>query len=218
MEVSPQASIKQRILLAVMLLAVSTTGCVSLISNLQHAIHGPPKVPPSFNKFPSKRVAVVCTSQADLYGTGGVARSIARSVENILAQQVEEIDIVGQDGLEDWMDHNDWNQLNYTQIGRGLKADYVLAIELNAPITLKEGPTLFKGRADVTVSVYDVAKNGEVVMRKHSPELAWPENGRYGLSETAFERLFLAKVAEHISKNFHPYEANSDIGMDSVQE
>jgi hypothetical protein len=218
MDVLYKTWIKNRALAAAMMLAVSASGCVSLISNLQHAIHGPPKVPAAFDKFPKKRVAVICMSQADLYGTGGVARSIARSVEQILSREVEEIDLVGQDALEDWMDHNDWNQLNFTQIGRGMKADYVLAIELNSPITLKEGPTLFKGRADITVTVYDIAKNGEVVLRKQSPELSWPTNGRYGLSESAFERLFLGKIAEHIAKQFHPYEPNAELGMDTMQD
>ena len=192
---------------------LSCLGCISLTSNLIHAFKGSPKVPAAFDGLKNHRVALICL-QADLYGTGGSARAIARNIERILAQEVEGVQMVGQDAVEDWLDHNDWNQINFNQIGRGLKADYVVAVELNRPITLNEGPTLFKGRADFTVTVHDIGKNGEVVMRKQTPEFSWPANGRYGVSEATFERLFLGKLAENIARYFHEYELNADIGSD----
>ena len=32
--------------------------------------------------------------------------------------------------MANWIDNNDWNQLDYREIGRGIKADMVLAIDL----------------------------------------------------------------------------------------
>ena len=196
--------------------SISGTGCVRAISTINYAINGPPQAPAQFGQLEEKRVAVICVSQADLYGAGGAARAIARSVESRLATHVEKIDLAGQEAIDEWMDHHDWNQLDFQQIGQGVRADYVLAVELNSPITLKEGPTLYKGRADVTVTVYDMKQGGKPVFRRHTPEFSWPGSGKYGISETAFERLFLAKLSEYVARYFHPYDPHAEIGGDTV--
>lgn len=205
-------------LILVTLLALPTSvGCVGLLSNLIWMVKGPPRVPAEFATLPGKRVAVTCMSASNTYGPGQITDSIARAVESKLRSHVEEVDVVGQDEVADWLDHNDWNHVDYTEIGRGVKADYLVAIELNAPIRLNDGPTLHRGQANFTVTVYDVAGNGKAVFRRHTPEFAWPSHGRDGVSDVKFRQLFLDRLTDYIARYFYEYEMKEDFGQDAAQ-
>ena len=190
-------------------------GCMSFANFVLYATNGMPKVPAEFDELKGKRVAVVCVSTSNAYGPGTMTAEIARQVHGRLRANIEEIDVVKHEEISDWMDRNDWNRVEYEEVGRGVKADMVVAIELNQPLTLRDGPTLFRGHADFTVTVLDMKQDGKKVFRRREEEFRWPQHGRYGITESQFEKAFVRRVSGRAGQFFYPFEENSEIGADS---
>lgn len=206
------------LLAAVALTVVALPGCAGFMSHMAYVLKGGHAVPAEFEGLQAKRVAVVCVSNDSVYGPNSVSSILEHSVGTLLKQNVEDIDLIHREDVADWIDTHDWDQVNYREIGRGLNAEMVVAIDLDG-FRLHEGRTLYKGRADITVAVYDMTKGGEVVFRKSSPEYSFPENGaRHSteISETRFKRMFLMVLAQHVGKYFYEYYLEDDFARDAL--
>ena len=83
------------------------------------------------------------------FGAGRVA-AISRT-------EVEDIEMVRFTEIEDWMDTNDWDQIDYRAVGRGVNADLLIAIDLSS-LSYYEGATLYKGKAHYTITLYNMEK------------------------------------------------------------
>jgi hypothetical protein len=134
----------------------------------------------------------------------------------LLSRNIEDIDIVRPDEIADWVDRNDWDGYDYVDVGRGVEADVVLAIELSG-FGLYEGQTLYKGRANLAVKVLDLTQGGQEVFRRRLHEVAFPVNGAYPTTETSesnFRRAFVNKLAQQAAKFFYDYEIADNYGPD----
>jgi hypothetical protein len=202
---------------ATLLLSLSANGCVGLTAHVLYWIKGGHTIPAEFPGLSGKRVAVVCVANASSFGPNSFSTMVERAVAIILHQNVKKIALVHHDEVAEWIDRNDWDQIDYRQIGRGVSADLVLAIDLDG-IRLHEGMTLYKGRADVAVTVYDMSQNGQVVFRKTVPDFTFPRNGaRHSteMSETRFRQLFITVLSQHIAKYFYEYRLEDDFANDA---
>jgi hypothetical protein len=126
--------------------------------------------------------------------------------------------VIPTDRVADWIDRNDWNQVDYKEIGRGVKADMVLAIDLDG-VRLHEGKTLYKGRASVVVTVYDMTDDGKVVFRRDLTDFSFPKNGaRHSteMSEARFQRLFVEVLAKQVGKYFYSYRREENFANDAL--
>lgn len=203
---------------AALLLVLTQSGCVGFISQLMYAFKGGDKVDPEFKGLEGKKVAIVCVSNATATGPNSVGVMLERSVGMLLTQKGKKIQVIHQDEVANWIDNNDWNQLDYREIGRGVNADMVLAIDLGR-FSLHEGSTLYKGRADVTVTVYNMKDGGKSVFRRNLPDYTFPQNGaRHAteMSEARFRSLFVEILAQHVAKYFHAYEIKENFAKDAV--
>jgi hypothetical protein len=192
-----------------------SSGCAGL-SQLLYFFQGN-RVPAKYAGLKDKKVAVVCVASANGGGPGTEADVLARSVSKILAKEVPGIDVIPQDKVIDWMDKNNWNQIDYKQVGRGLKADHVLAIELGS-FTIHEGQTLLRGRAAIGVKVFDMLEKGKLVYDTPGRDIAFPRNGASQVtqSENEFRRLFVWSLAQEIARDFHSYDAVEEVARDSA--
>lgn len=190
------------------------TGCAGA-SQLIYFFQGN-RVPAKYAALKDKKVAVVCVA-ANGGGPGTEADALARSISKILAREVPGIDVVPQDKVIDWMDKNNWNQLDYKQVGRGVKADNVVAVELGS-FTIHEGQTLLRGRAGIGVKVFDMQEKGKLVYDTPPRDIAFPRNGASQVtqSETEFRRLFVWSLAQEIARDFHSYDAVEEVARDSA--
>jgi hypothetical protein len=198
------------------LLAVSSSGCVGIASQIVYMIKGN-KVDAEFDGLRGKRVAVVCVANSSDYDPGSASAMLAQTVESILRLKVKGIKVVRQDEVADWIDNNNWNQMDYRDIGRGVNAEMVLAIDLDG-YRLHEDQTLFKGRANVVVTVYDMTKGGEAVFRRSKPNFSFPTSGGQHVSETTegqFQRKFIFVLANDIAKPFYDYDFAEDFARDA---
>lgn len=199
--------------LVMMVFLAALGGCAQLASHLIYAMKGA-KRPAECKALEGKKVAVVCVSQASTYGLGTEPSVLSRNVESLLKKEVKNIKLIPQSDVENWIDNNGWNELDFRQVGRGVNAEIVVAIDLES-FSLYEGATLFKGRAQYTTSVYDMTQKGELVFRAHPPEAQFPANGGYHSTDTTeanFRRSFLQYLAIQIAKPFYEYDMHQDFG------
>ncbi len=192
-----------------------TTGCAVLY---QMAYGDGPKVEARFKGLQGKRVAVVCMVDPSAYGDGDTSTLIGESVARLLRNNVDKIDVVRQDKVADWMDTNNWDDAAFIEIGRGVKADMVVAIDVSA-FSLHESQTLLKGRAQVATTVFDVADDGKEVFRTTDHDFTFPTSHAIptmSANARAFQRTFIELLAENIAKNFYDYDMKLDFARDAA--
>lgn len=203
-------------MMIIAVLMIGSTGCINLAANLLHAIHGN-NVPAEFKGLAGQRVAIVCSTDQGFDGSA-TNSILTNNIHAALSMNVEDIDLVRHSEIEKWLDVHNWDQSDYVEIGKGVKADRVLAIEVSN-MTLKNGPTLFRGQADVLVTVYDVSEGGKILYRKQMPEFAFPNTDGKPVSETSetkFRSFFLAILTRRISGLFYDVDATADYALDAT--
>ncbi len=202
-------------LLLVALVCSTSTGC-GLFSQVNYWLYGY-KVDPKFTGMEDKKIAVVCVS-SDSIAPGNDAYSLASMVGTILGGEIKGAKIVPQAKIADWMDKNDWDQVDYEDVGRGVQADYVIAIDLKS-FSTREGQTLFRGKSDVRVQVLDMQKPGEKTafgpVEKH---YEFPKNAAQHAteSEANFRRLYIYELAQEIARDFYAYDRVTQFAGDSA--
>jgi hypothetical protein len=177
------------------------------------------KIDPRCTALEEKRVAVVCVTGERVEGLGlnNEGESLARMVSSVLEKNVKKIQIIRPEEVADWRDTNQWDEVDYRSIGRGLKADMVVAIDLSS-FNLHEDSTLLRGKAGVKTTVYDIKNEGKIVFRDGPKEFAFPENSaRHSVeNEANFHRIFVYMLSQDIAKNFYPYDAVDDVAKDAA--
>src|SRR4030095_246040 len=170
-----------------------------------------------FDGLKNKRVAVVCLDANSLKGPGSEADHIAKAVSRTLGYNVKNIKLVRQSEVADWFDNHDQDVTDYADIGRGVKADMVVGIDLEG-FSIHEGQTLLKGRAAVVTRVYDMQRGGEVVYESPQREIPWPKSGARHVTENEanFRVAFIQTLAMKISHEFYAYDASEDYGLDAA--
>jgi hypothetical protein len=209
-------NLRSRISLAVagLCLALLPLGGCAIVNHLMYVVHGA-TVPAEFAGLVDKRVAVVCISANDDYGPDSTTVLLSREVERLLQERVKKIRLVRHQEVANWIDRNDW-QHDYLEIGRGVKADLVVAVDLGR-FSLYEGSTLFKGHADVQVSVYDMSKEGASVFSTTLYDYSFPSKGAQSItdvSEAAFKRAFIKMLAQHVARSFYEYDIQENVASD----
>jgi hypothetical protein len=192
-----------------MLLGMGTlllaTGCTSALATAAWLIKGP-NVPPEFDGLKKKKVAVVCTAATQsVYAYPNVAKDLGRAVARQLQRNVKEIKLVPPQDVEEWMDSHQWTE--YPEIGQAVGAELLVAIDVN-DFRLYKGQTIFQGRADLTIRVFDCA-TGEVLFERRPPEILYPPNhvvSTAEVRESDFRRDFIRVLADHIGRYFYPHD------------
>ena len=206
----------RQIVVAGALLVVSTTAGCGLFANLIHAGWGH-MVPPDYEALAGQRVAVVCVADSSSFGPRPVSETIAQQVSQLLAQNVREIQLIEQQEIEKWIDEHDWNQVDYLEIGHGVGAQQLVAIDL-VSFSLHEGQTMYKGRAEADVKVYDLTTQG-IVYQSSPIEIQYPKNAGYhttDISEREFQNRFVSVLSNQIARRFYPYDFKDDFAIDST--
>jgi hypothetical protein len=197
-------------------LTATQSGCIGFASTLMYWIKGN-KVDARCTALEGKRVAVVCVTGSGVSGSTNEGEVLARAVAMILEKNVKKVDIVRPEEVADWRDQNNWDEVDYKSIGRGVKADMVVAIDM-ASFGIHDNPTLLRGRASIKTTVYDIADKGKIVFRDGPKEFAFPENGAQHVveNETNFKRIYLTMLAQDIAKNFYAYDKLDDVARDAM--
>ena len=200
----------------VVLLICTQPGCLGLVSNLMHAA-GADKAPAAYDGLEDSRVAVVTLTENSQYSDDVSARILGRNITQWLAKEVDDIQLVREDKVANWRDTHGWDQIEFEEIGRGVDADKVLAVEVTN-LKLRDGATLYRGQADVLITVVD-SKTGDTLFRTEVEDFTYPTTAGVYTNETTedrFRKLYLGILAKRISRQFYPYDPRDDFAIDSI--
>ena len=117
-----------RLIVLTLAVLIPSSGCIGISAHLLYFIKGGQKIDAEYKGLNGKRVAVVCVSENASYGPNSISSVMERSVAALLRERVQKIEVIHPEEVADWIDTNDWNQMDYRDIGRGVAADKVLAI------------------------------------------------------------------------------------------
>lgn len=200
------------LLLVAAALIVSSTGCVGAMAQILYVIRGH-KTPAEFEGLAGKKIAVVVVSDAAAYGADTMTYTVGNQVSVDLANNLKGATLVPPSRIEAWIDQNGFDDTDFIEIGRGVEAEMVIAVEVGS-YTIHDGSTLFKGQADLTISVYDV-KREQIVYTKGPNNFVFPKTGRPRIqtSDRKFEQFYLARLTKHISRIFYSHDQ-----LDSIAE
>ncbi len=197
-------------------LVMTQSGCLGVLSNLMHAV-GADRIPPEYDGLVKSKVAVVTMTDQSEYSDDVAARLLTRKVSDILSMEVKEMTLVHDEDIQKWRDTNGWEKIDYLEMGKDTKAEKLLAIEMT-DLRLRDGATLYRGRAAIMLTVYDI-KAEKVVFRKEIDEFTYPVHAGQYTSETTeskFRKLFLSMLSKQICRTFHSYDFADTVALDGA--
>ncbi len=206
------------LLLLLVLAAAGMTiasGC-NVLATAMYVIQGT-NTPAEFEALKGKRVAVVCRPVTSLhFRDSSVSRDLAKQVGTLLQKHVAKITLVDQREVFEWADENNWEE--YVDIGKALDADMVVGLDLEE-FSLYQGQTLYQGKANLKILVYDVSKGKDPVFEQNLPQAVYPPNGAIPAGEkpeAQFRRKFVENLARQIAQYFYDHDSTVDFASDST--
>jgi hypothetical protein len=198
------------------ILTTALLGGCNVLSVAAFIIHDD-NTPAEYNGLVGKRIAVVCRPACQLqYADASAAPDLAALVGTLLAKNVKKCSIVSPSEVAMWADANNWD--SYAEIGHAMKADIVVGLDLEN-FGLYEGPTLYQGRADIHIWVYDMKTGArQPIWNKKLPQILYPPTAAVSVSdksEDAFRRDYLGVLSEHIARTFYEHERLVDFATDA---
>jgi hypothetical protein len=209
---------RRRIILMAMVLitALPAVGCRNVLFTAMYLFKGT-DVDPDFKDLKGKKVAVVCRPMVSLqYANSNVGRELAQQISLLLQEQVPKVKLVDQRKIAKWTDENTWEE--YPEVGKAMKADMVVAVDLES-FSLYQGQTLYQGKANATIRVFDCKKGGKEVFRKSIPQCVYPPSAPMPASERTepeFRAEFVNKLANQIGRHFFAHDPYADFGEDAA--
>ncbi|RMF43701.1 MAG: hypothetical protein D6753_04450 [Planctomycetota bacterium] len=196
-------------------LMIGSTGCVGLVANMLHTIYGN-NVPAEYDGLQGQRVAVLCRTDTGL-GNDATTSILSSGIYAALSMNVKDIEMVRQTEVDQWLDAHAWDDSDYVEIGKGVHADRLVLVEV-LNMSLNNGQTLYQGRANITVTVYEIP-SGKLAFRKQMPEFVFPGNGGMPVTETTeskFRSFFLSVITRRVAGLFYPVDATADVALDAT--
>lgn len=196
-------------------LVLIASGCTSGLATAMYLL-GANDIQAEYDGLKKKRVAVVCRPLVDLqYRSSNAAKDIGRELGRLLEQNVRKIDVVDHRKVAEWLDENTWDE--YAEVGRAVDADMVVGVDLEH-FTIFESQTLYQGKANATIRVYD-CKTGELAFERTLPQVLYPPNTAIATSdkqESQFRREFIRVVADQVGRLFYNHDPYSDYATDAT--
>lgn len=196
-------------------LLVSSSGCIGAMAQILYVIRGH-KTPAEYDGLAGKKIAVVVVSDSSAYGADTMSYTVSKAVSVDLANNLKGSSVIPPSRIEAWIDQNGFEGSDFIEIGKGVDADMVLAVEVGT-YTIHDGSTLFKGQADLTITVYD-CKREQIVFTKGPDNFVFPKTGRPRIqtSDRKFEQFYLARLTKHISRLFYSHDQLDSIAEDAA--
>jgi len=196
---------------------LSSGGCAPLLATGVYFWQGGNVVPGECDALEDQRVVGVCRPPSSHeYRHAGASRAVSQRVSELLVENVDDVDVVNPREVDNWIDESDWG--DFKELARAVRADRVVHIELN-DFQLYKGTTLYQGRADVSVSVYDMKNRGKLLWERHLGEIQYPANSGIPAQDKPvqqFEREFVEIVARRIGEKFYKHDPNQFFAMDAL--
>jgi len=195
----------------------ATAGCAQMIATVAYVWNGGNYVDADYRGLEHRRVVVICVPPSSLsFRYPHADRQLARRVGSLLEMNVKGIDLVDAKEVDNWVDEDD--ERDVRELAKAVDADMVVRIQLE-DFDLHKGQTLFQGRADVILSVYDMSDGGRLAWEKELPEVLYPANSgvpTVDKSQDQFRRQFTRVLSEQIARHFYRHDPHFDFAIDAT--
>ncbi len=114
------------------------------------------------------------------------------------------------------MTHPTWKQMGAGEIGQKLGADFVLEIWLDKMRLYQAGTgnSIYEGRAEVFVGVYEIGKDGGELKDKYTHAFSYPKGmvrSADNLPESTFKNQFIENLAAEIARMHVDHKPSNSI-------
>lgn len=209
--------VTRRGLVAALLIAsLTATGCTGPLLTAMYLIKGT-DVDPEFGDLKDKKVVVVCRPSTTIeFKHANACRELSVELSRLLAAKVKKIEVVDIQDVTAWTDENMWDEP--TEVGEALDAQMVVAVDIHN-FSLYESLTIFQGKSEMTITVYDMEDEGRIVYETSPAPSAYPPNIGIPTSDKSkmqFERQFVGSLADEIGRHFYPHDYAQQYARDSL--
>jgi len=149
-----------------------------------------------------------------------IAYFLERNLKELCEANKEKISIIPTKKVEDYKNnHPDWQEKDPEDIGKHFKADYVIYLEVNSLSMYESGSggTLYRGKADITVSLVDV-KNPDDSRPAQPFTAVFPREMKAitpnDKSPAEFRTMFLEYLGKRLSWKFTAHPTRDDFYAD----
>jgi hypothetical protein len=174
-------------------------------------------VDPKYDDLEKQKVVVVVRSLAsDQFENETVPADLMKILTAKFGRNIKKVEMVDYREVDEWLDDSSNMLEDYRQIGRDLDAEMVVGIDLEG-FSIYESQTLYRGRAKITVSVFD-CETGNRIIEENLPEIIYPPNMPVPASErnaNDFRSRFVKVVSDHIGRLFYPYDPKELYAQDA---
>lgn len=199
---------------------LGASGCNYFIL-LGYLIGGPPQLQPLFEAETNQsftdrnvKVAVVCYAQPELTKFhDNIDHALCRRLSAML--KVNHIEIVDPQQILGWIANNpEWD--SPVEIGADFDCNYVVSVDITEfSLYEKESTSLFRGRCDSIVSVYEMSTDGEGdrIFTKDVQSVFPTQTPRSAsdVSYDSFRNEYFFRLADEIGRLFYPHMNGDDI-------
>jgi hypothetical protein len=195
-------------------MALCQSGCLGLASQVMR-VAGMNLIPAEYEGLNKSTVAVVTLTDSSQYTNDSAARDLSRRVGAELTTEGKEITLVREDLVQQYRDVHGYESNDFVSLGKEVKADKVLVIEMT-DLSLRDGSTLFQGRADIHLQVVDVA-SGTSVYTQTIDQYTFPKSTGQHTSETTekrFTKLYLKMLSKEIGRKFRDWDPTETVAQD----
>jgi hypothetical protein len=171
--------------------------------------------PAEYKGLNGKKVAVIVRGpQSGMFRQAqNMPYQLTRNINRLLkANLSKKTQIISADRIDTALDNQDWT--DFVEVGKQLNAEQVVAIEV-AEFNQSLLSTAFKGDASLSISVFDVEKDGEEVYGPKSlRDIRFPPTTEAmpagNMSRGQFTELFVTFLADHIARNFYDHDPRAN--------
>lgn len=178
------------------------------------------------NKKEERKVVVLTYHRLDLRpefvnSDRELTHFVEKHIKQLAEVNKEKIAVVLPRKVEEYKNnHPDWHEGELAEVGRHFNADWVVYLEINS-MSLYEpgsGGTLYRGKADMTISLVDV-KNPDDSRPPQAFTCSYPRESRIQMTPTdkspsEFRQMFLEYVGRRVSWKFTAHPTRDDFYAD----
>ena len=200
---------------------LSTAGCRHIFSTVAYLVYGT-NVDAEFDGLKNKRVAVIVRSDGPgrSIDQNRGANELAKRLGVLLDRTVSGIEVVDQQDVDNWMDNLRNDEADIQEVGKALEADMVVVIDLERFRLYDNSTSVYRGRADYHIEVYDLKGKRDKPVYDFQPDQQAVYPPSMGiptgtLRRMEFRRIFVNVLADEIGRHFYSHDSTAHFARDS---
>jgi hypothetical protein len=198
---------------AALLLVGVAAGC-NAVAGMWWVVKDGKTAPAEYKGLNGKKVAVVVRgpSTGMFRQQQNIPFKMAKGINMLLMQNLsKKTTLIPAEKVDTITDKEELT--DFVEIGKQLDAEQVVAVDLEEYNT-KLSSTIYSGTATITITVFDMKKDGEEIYTKTLRNIEFPptSGGQPAgtMKSQQFVDLFIRHLCEHVSRNFYDFDPRTD--------